>query len=245
MTINTSIEKKNVTSGVIKRLIQIVLGGVILAVFMFVPAGRLDWWQAWVYVAIYFGMVIFNALFILGKDPELIAERGETKENTKGWDKTVTNFITIVTLLTLIVAGLDARFGWSQVALPISIAGLIVVVLGYGIVSWAMAANQVLCARRANSTRSRSCSLFFGTVPIRAASGLRRNVRVFVRDAIRARLVVGDSPRAVHRGRLRRPHRARRSDAARGTAGLCGVRRACGIGWCRGFGRKSARNAES
>jgi protein-S-isoprenylcysteine O-methyltransferase Ste14 len=142
MTINTSVEKKDVTRGVLKRLIQVVFSGVILAVFMFLPAGRLDWWPAWAYVAIYFGMVIFNALFVLGKDPELIAERGETKENTKGWDQTVTNFITIVTLLTLIVAGLDARFGWSQVTLAIIIAGLILVVLGYCIVSWAMAANK-------------------------------------------------------------------------------------------------------
>jgi protein-S-isoprenylcysteine O-methyltransferase Ste14 len=131
-----------VTSGVIRRLIQIVLSGIILAVFMFVPAGRLDWWQAWAYVGIYFGMVIFNVLFILGKDPELIAERGETKENTKGWDKTVSNIITIVTLLTLIVAGLDARFGWSQIALATQVSGLIAVVAGYGIVSWAMAANR-------------------------------------------------------------------------------------------------------
>ena len=142
MTINTSIEKKNVTSGVLKRATQVALSGIILAVFMFVPAGRLDWWQAWAYVAIYFGMVIFNALFILGKEPELIAERGETKENTKEWDKTVTNFITMVTLLTLIVAGLDARFGWSQVALAVPIAGLTFVVLGSGIVSWGMAANK-------------------------------------------------------------------------------------------------------
>ena len=142
MAINTSIEKKDVTGRVFKRLLQIVLGGVILAVCMFVPAGRLNWWQAWAYVAIYFGMVIFNALFILGKDPELIVERGETKENTKGWDKTVTSFITLITLLTLIVAGLDARFGWSQVALATQVGGLIAVVAGYGIVSWAMAANR-------------------------------------------------------------------------------------------------------
>jgi protein-S-isoprenylcysteine O-methyltransferase Ste14 len=142
MTNNASVEKKHVTGGVLKRLAQVVLGGVILAACLFVPAGRLDWWAAWVYIAIYFGAVIFNALFVLGKDPELIAERGETRENTKGWDKTVTNFITIATLLTLIVAGLDVRFGWSQVALLISIAGLMVVSLGYGIVSWAMAANK-------------------------------------------------------------------------------------------------------
>jgi protein-S-isoprenylcysteine O-methyltransferase Ste14 len=142
MTTNTSVEKKDVTSGVIKRAIQIVLSGIILALFMFIPAGRLDWWAAWAYVAIFFGAVAFNALFVLGKDPDLIAERGETKENTKGWDKAVTNFITIVTLLTLVVAGLDARFGWSQVALAVPIAGLVFVTLGYGSVSWAMAANR-------------------------------------------------------------------------------------------------------
>ena len=142
MTTNTSIEKKNLTCGVLKRVAQVALSGIILAVFMFVPAGRLDWWQAWTYIAIYFGIVIFNVLFIVGKDPELIAERGETKGNTKEWDKTVTNFITIVTLLTLIVAGLDARIGWSQVALAVPIAGLIFVVLGSGVVSWGMAANK-------------------------------------------------------------------------------------------------------
>lgn len=142
MTINTSVEKKNVSSGVFKRMIQVVLGGIILAVFLFVPAGRLDWWAAWTFVAIYFGGVVFNALFVLDKDPELIAERGETKENTKDWDKTVTSMITIFTMLALIVAGLDARFGWSQIALAISIAGWIVFVFGFGIVSWAMAANK-------------------------------------------------------------------------------------------------------
>jgi protein-S-isoprenylcysteine O-methyltransferase Ste14 len=138
----TWITSSNVTSGVIKRAIQIVLSGIILAVFTLVPAGRLDWWAAWAYVAIFSGAVIFNVLFVLGKDPELIAERGETKENTKGWDKTVTNFITVVTLFTLVVAGLDARFDWSQVGLAIQIGGLTAVVAGYGIAIWAMAANR-------------------------------------------------------------------------------------------------------
>lgn len=142
MAINPSIEKKNVTNGVLKRMIQVLVGGIILALFMFIPAGRLDWWAAWTYVAIYFGGVIFNALFVLGKDPELIAERGETKENTKGWDKVVTNFITVVTLFTFIVAGLDARFGWSQVPLALQMVSWVLFVLGFGIVSWGMSANK-------------------------------------------------------------------------------------------------------
>ncbi len=142
MAINTSIEKKNVTNDVLKRMIQVVIVGILLAVFLFIPAGRLDWWAAWTYVAIYFGGVAFNALFVLGKDPELIAERGKTEKNTKGWDKVVMNFIAVVTLLTLIVAGLDARFSWSQVPSAIQIAGWVLFVLGFGLVSWGMSANK-------------------------------------------------------------------------------------------------------
>lgn len=135
-------EQTGISHGVMKRLLQLVLSGIVLAVVMFASAGRADWWQAWAYLAIFCGAIVFNGLFVLGKDPELIAERGETKENTKGWDKVVSDLITGVTLLTLIVAGLDVRFGWSSTALAVSVAGLLLVVAGYAIVSWAMAANR-------------------------------------------------------------------------------------------------------
>ncbi len=140
MTVNTVAPKKDVQSGVVKRALQVIFSGALLAVFMFVPAGRLDWWAAWAFVAIYFGGVLFNLLFVL--DSELIAERGETNENTKGWDKTVTNLITLCTLLALVVAGLDVRFGWSQVARMVQIVAAVVVVLGFLTVSWSMAANR-------------------------------------------------------------------------------------------------------
>jgi protein-S-isoprenylcysteine O-methyltransferase Ste14 len=135
-------ERRSVAQGVVKRGLQLLVGGALMAVLMFLPAGRLDWWQAWAFLAIFFGAIAFNALFVLRGDPELIAERGETAENTKGWDKTVTSAITVLTVALLVVAGLDARFGWSGMPVAISIAGLLLIVAGNSLVSWSMAANR-------------------------------------------------------------------------------------------------------
>ena len=128
--------------GVLRRGLQLLAGGALLALAMFVPAGTLGWWQAWAVLAIFLGAIAFNAVVILRGDPELIAERGETREDTKGWDRVVMATITLSTLLILVVGGLDLRFGWSSVPLALSIAGLLLILAGYAVVSWSMSANR-------------------------------------------------------------------------------------------------------
>jgi protein-S-isoprenylcysteine O-methyltransferase Ste14 len=135
-------QQTDISRGVAKRGIQLIISGAVLAAAMFLPAGTLKWWQAWAFLAIYFAAIIFDALFILRGDPGLIAERAETKKNTKHWDRIVTGAITILTLLVLVVAGFDVRFGWSSVPLAIAVIGLLLVVLGDAVVSWGMAANR-------------------------------------------------------------------------------------------------------
>lgn len=135
-------EQSTVARGVVKRGLQLMVSGGVLAIAMFLPAGRLDWWQSWAFLAIFFGAIVFNSLFVLRGDPELIAERAETKENTKGWDKAVTSAITVATLAVLVVAGLDVRFGWSHVPLAVSVTGLLLIVAGNALVSWGMSANR-------------------------------------------------------------------------------------------------------
>jgi protein-S-isoprenylcysteine O-methyltransferase Ste14 len=75
--------------------------------------------------------------------PELIAERGQPRENVKGWDKAISGLLLIPTLGVLVVAGLDERFGWSP-ALPLAahLAGLALMVLGQALFTWAMASNK-------------------------------------------------------------------------------------------------------
>ena len=131
-----------VASGVVKRGLQLLVSGAFIGLAMFLPAGRLDWWQAWAFLGIFFGAIAFNALFVLRGDPGLIAERAETARNTKRWDRVLSSVITVVMLLLLVVAGLDVRYGWSSMPLAVSVAGLLLVVAGNALVSWGMAANR-------------------------------------------------------------------------------------------------------
>jgi protein-S-isoprenylcysteine O-methyltransferase Ste14 len=108
---------------------------------LFISSGRLDWVWAWAYLGIGVGILIVNVLVM---PPELIAERGRSnKEGVKGWDRVLTALTILPTLAAPIVAGLDARFGWSpQLTLAIHLAGLAFMALGQGLFTWAMASNK-------------------------------------------------------------------------------------------------------
>jgi protein-S-isoprenylcysteine O-methyltransferase Ste14 len=128
--------------GVLKRGLQLLVSGFVLGVAMFAPAGRLDWWQAWTFLAIYFGAILFNAEVVLRHDAALIAERAEDGPNAKSWDRLLRSALTLFTLLILVVAGLDVRYDWSHVSVAINVAALILIVAGNAVVSWAMSVNR-------------------------------------------------------------------------------------------------------
>ena len=132
----------NVTGGIVKRGLELVVTMVLQAAILFISAGRLDWVNAWVYIVIYLGAIGINSLVLLPRNPELIAERAQPKENTKGWDKTISGLVGVAFLGSLLVAGLDVRFAWSpQAALAVLVAGTILLVLGNALFSWAMISN--------------------------------------------------------------------------------------------------------
>lgn len=144
-TSNNQVEQNSeLTQAIVKRMIQVVIQFLIIAVILFISAGSLNWDWAWAYIGVGAGILLFNSLVLLPKNPEVVAERGRVeKEETKDWDKKITTFITIPTIAALIVAGLDKRFGWSpQLPLWIHITGLVLMALGQLLFTWAMIANK-------------------------------------------------------------------------------------------------------
>lgn len=134
--------KTNVTAGVVKRLAEVAAVIVLYAVLLFASSGRLDWLMAWVYVGVYFAVVTLNSLILLPKNPELVAERAQPKENTKDWDKIISGLVGFASLGALVVAGLDVRFGWTaEVGPTIHLVATVFLVLGYALFSWAMLSN--------------------------------------------------------------------------------------------------------
>ncbi len=90
----------------------------ILAAILFAAAGRWNWLQGWLYMAVYAAVTVV-ALYVVPLDPELIAERTQIKEGVKEWDKRL-NVVggVLYPLAILVVAGLNERFGWPPRVAP-------------------------------------------------------------------------------------------------------------------------------
>lgn len=132
--------KANVNQGIQKRFIQIGVYFLVLAATLFISAGRIDWVWAWAYLGGGVATLIVNA-FVMPR--ELIAERAQPKENVKGWDKVITLLTLLPTLGLLITAGLDERFDWSDSFNSlVQLGALAIMMLGQGLVTWAMTANK-------------------------------------------------------------------------------------------------------
>ncbi len=119
-----------------KTLLGFVELIVMLGLFLFVPAGSLNFWQAWVYSIIFFVSSATITFYLWKRDPKLLARRVEVgpveeKEKTQ---KIIQVFASLLFILILVIPSLDHRFGWSHVPVYIIIVGDILVVLGFYIV---------------------------------------------------------------------------------------------------------------
>ncbi len=130
----------------VKRLIEVYVQFLLIGGLLFLSAGRLDWWAAWIYLLAYFVWTLGMTIWGLRHNPELLNERGKWDAgNVKRWDQLLVPLILIGMLLLFVVAGLDAgRFGWSQMPLAFQVVGAVGLVVESILVAWAMFANTYL-----------------------------------------------------------------------------------------------------
>ena len=67
--------------------------------------------MAWVYLGTYVVGICVNALILLRINPEVIAERAQQmKADTKDWDRVLASTWGLLSLVVLLIAGLNMRF---------------------------------------------------------------------------------------------------------------------------------------
>jgi protein-S-isoprenylcysteine O-methyltransferase Ste14 len=108
----------------------------VMAALLFVTAGTIRYWQAWVYLAVFFGASFLITLYLAKYDPALLKRRlsggpWAEKERTQ---KIIMAFTSIGFLALIVTPALDFRFGWSAVPLPVAAAGNMLVLIGYAII---------------------------------------------------------------------------------------------------------------
>ncbi len=86
-------------------------GLAVIALLLFLPAGTLRYWNAWLLIGILFVPMFFAGIVMMLRNPELLKKRLNAKEN-EDEQKTVILLSGIMFLAAFVVAGLNHRFGW-------------------------------------------------------------------------------------------------------------------------------------
>jgi protein-S-isoprenylcysteine O-methyltransferase Ste14 len=126
-----------------------IIGWIVMsAVFVggpFAIAGRLDWIQGWLFLAVFLGYVVCLTWWLARSNPELLEERRRTGRNVEDWDKVVIRLYTGLLTLLIVVAALDSgRYKWSRVPAGVQIGAWVGLGLA-GMVIWhVMAVNAYL-----------------------------------------------------------------------------------------------------
>jgi len=117
----------------IRVAIQLLLFPIFMGALLFLPAGTLDYWEAWVFVAVFFACTIAITIWLMLNDPRLLERR--MRAGPAAEKETSQKIIVTIALLSFaglsILSGLDHRFGWSEVPTCAVILGNILIALSY------------------------------------------------------------------------------------------------------------------
>jgi Putative protein-S-isoprenylcysteine methyltransferase len=115
---------------------------IILAVLLFVPAGRITWTRGWLFLLV-FTLLMFGAIVYFRRvNPQMFAIRSRVHPETKRWDKVVIGLLFLAMFAIPLVAGLDdGRFHWSSMSRLLMGLGYLLLITGWIGVAWAETVN--------------------------------------------------------------------------------------------------------
>jgi len=113
-----------------KMWLSLIISFVFIGLAVFLSAGTINYWQAWVYLGVGAASSVPLTLHII-KDPILLENRtkaGPTAEQ-RPIQKIIVACSGIPAIAAFIVPGLDYRFGWSSAPSWLSIIGDILIIV--------------------------------------------------------------------------------------------------------------------
>ena len=105
---------------------------VILGAALFLPAWTLNYWQAWIFLAVFALSVLVITVYLMKNDPQLLERRvkvGPVAEQESS-QKIIQGLASIAFIAVIVFPALDHRFHWSTVPVYVVAFGDILVALG-------------------------------------------------------------------------------------------------------------------
>ena len=127
----------------INALTKVIAGLLMVALLLFLPAGTLNYPGGLLFLCLLFIPMLIMGTVMMLRARDLLAKRLDVKEK-QGTQKGVVAVTGLIFLAGFILAGLDFRFGWSTVPLPVVIAASALFLVGYALYAEVMRENAYL-----------------------------------------------------------------------------------------------------
>src|ERR1035438_9957636 len=115
-----------------------------LATSLFLPAQTFDYWEAWIFLSVFFFPVLAITLYLIKRDPKLLERRvnaGPSAEKERS-QKIIQFLAAIAFIMIFTFSAIDHRFRWSMVPVYLVVVGDILVALGLLIVFFVFKENS-------------------------------------------------------------------------------------------------------
>ncbi len=116
-----------------KALAGLLLLFLAMAAALFIPAGTLDYWQAWIFLAVYFAASAALSLHLMQNDQALMERRmrGGPLAEKEPTQRIIMSIVSLGFVGLLVVPAFDRRCGWSEMPPHLALAVDGLVVLGW------------------------------------------------------------------------------------------------------------------
>lgn len=117
---------KLIAEGIIKFLSGLIIVGSLL----FIPAGTLQYYNAWLFIGLLFVPMFIVGVILIMKNPELLKKRLNAKEN-ENQQKFVIAISGIMFIAGFIIAGLNFKYKWIVLPDIVTIISSIIFIIAY------------------------------------------------------------------------------------------------------------------
>ena len=124
-------------------LVKFACGLLLVGLLIFLPAGTLDFGYGWLLMGLLFGPMLIAGFVMFFRSPDFLAKRLDGKEK-QATQKGVVALSGLMFVLGFVVAGLDYRFGWSQMPVWVTVTASVLFLLAYGLYAEVMRENAYL-----------------------------------------------------------------------------------------------------
>lgn len=124
----------------LQSLTKFVLGVAVVGALLFVPAGTLDYPQAWWLIGLLFVPMLIAGVWLMINQPELLRRRLNAKEEQQE-QKRVVALSGLIFVIMFVVAGLGYRFGWYMLPEWTIYPAAVLFVAGYALYAEVMREN--------------------------------------------------------------------------------------------------------